>query len=200
MGDTHTAITERDPLMLNQRLMLMPSMVFMDMLGLMLMDTDHTDTDTHTATDTDTDTERDLLMLRPRLTQLSSTTLLPPVTYTVPTVSAVPAVKTVATVPAVHTYAGVHAVHTPVVNTVGSTVYYGKREAEADPALLYTGVHTPVHSVYSSPLVHHAYTVPAVHTATVAKAADHGVVGTYAGLVHSSHAGICLNNVGVQVP
>merc|ERR1712117_226548 len=33
--------------------------------------------------------------------------------------SAVPA-------PAV-TYAGVHAVHTPVVNTVGSTVYYGKR-------------------------------------------------------------------------
>merc|ERR1711945_63412 len=143
-------------------------------------------------------------------------TLSHPVTYTVPTVSAVPAVKTVAavpavktvaTVPAVHTYAGVHA---PVVNTVGSTVYYGKREAEADPALLYTGVHTPVHSVYSSPLVHHAYTVPAVHTATVAKAvvpavtvaktADHGVVGTYAGLVHSSHAGICLNNVGVQVP
>merc|ERR1712042_115513 len=93
-------------------------------------------------------------------------TLSHPVTYTVPTVSAVPAVKTVAavpavktvaTVPAVHTYAGVHAVHTPVVNTVGSTVYYGKREAEADPALLYTGVHTPVHSVYSSPLVHHAY-------------------------------------------
>merc|ERR1712233_99211 len=78
-------------------------------------------------------------------------TLSHPVTYTVPTVSAVPAVKTVATVPAVHTYAGVHAVHTPVVNTVGSTVYYGKREAEADPALLYTGVHTPVHSVYSSP-------------------------------------------------
>merc|ERR1712233_19159 len=88
-------------------------------------------------------------------------TLSHPVTYTVPTVSAVPAVQT---------YAGVHAVHTPVVNTVGSTVYYGKREAEADPALLYSGVHTPVHSVYSSPLVHHAYTVPAVH---------------------SSHAGIC---------
>merc|ERR1712197_159381 len=39
-------------------------------------------------------------------------------------------------VPAVHTVA--HTVHTPVVNTVGSTVYYGKREAEADPALLYS--------------------------------------------------------------
>merc|ERR1712241_1620628 len=112
-----------------------------------------------------------------------------PVTYSVP------AVHTVAnTVPAV-TYAGVHAVHTPVVNTVGSTVYYGKREAEADPALLFRHAGPAVHSIVSSPLVHHTYAVP-----TVAKTVDHGVVGTYAGLVHSSHAGICLNNVGVQVP
>merc|ERR1712168_512187 len=109
------------------------------------------------------------------------------------------------------TYAGVHAVHTPVVNTVGSTVYYGKREAEADPALLYTNavpaVHSVVgtHAVVGSPLVHHTYAVPTVAktvvpAVTVAKAADHGVVGTYAGLVPSPHAGICLNNVGVQVP
>merc|ERR1711972_460367 len=103
------------------------------------------------------------------------------------------------------TYAGVHAVHTPVVNTVGSTVYYGKREAEADPALLYTNAVPAVHSVVGTPLVHHTYAVPTVAktvvpAVTVAKAADHGVVGTYAGLVHSSHAGICLNNVGVQVP
>merc|ERR1712193_558130 len=102
---------------------------------------------------------------------------------------------------------------------------YGKRsadaEAEADPALLYTtsAVHTPVHSVVSSPLVSAltpAATLKTVHTpvtysaptvaktvvpaVTVAKTVDHGVVGTYAGLVHSSHAGICLNNVGVQVP
>merc|ERR1712240_891124 len=61
------------------------------------------------------------------------------------------------------TYAGVHAVHTPVVNTVGSTVYYGKREADADPALLYTNavpaVHSVVgtHAVVGSPLVHHTY-------------------------------------------
>merc|ERR1711973_889799 len=55
------------------------------------------------------------------------------------------------------TYAGVHAVHTPVVNTVGSTVYYGKREAEADPALLYTNAVPAVHSVVGSPLVHHIY-------------------------------------------
>merc|ERR1712142_890807 len=119
-----------------------------------------------------------------------------PVTYSVP------AVHTVAnTVPAV-TYAGVHTVHTPVVNTVGSTVYYGKREAEADPALLYSHA---VPAVVSPPLVHHPYAVPTVAktvvpAVTVAKTVDHGVVGTYAGLVHSSHAGICLNNVGVQVP
>merc|ERR1712142_258726 len=122
-----------------------------------------------------------------------------PVTYSVP---AVPPVAN--TVPAV-TYAGVHAVHTPVVNTVGSTVYYGKREAEADPALLYSHAVPAVHSVVSSPLVHHTYAVPTVAktvvpAVTVAKTVDHGVVGTYAGLVHSSHAGICLNNVGVQVP
>merc|ERR1712142_983638 len=122
-----------------------------------------------------------------------------PVTYSVP------AVHTVAnTVPAV-TYAGVHTVHTPVVNPVGSTVYYGKREAEADPALLYSHAVPAVHSVVSSPLVHHTYAVPTVAktvvpAVTVAKTVDHGVVGTYAGLVHSSHAGICLNNVGVQVP
>merc|ERR1712150_413822 len=42
------------------------------------------------------------------------------------------------------------------------------------------------------------YPVPAV--ATVGKAPAHGVAATYAGLVHSSHVGVCLNNVGVQVP
>merc|ERR1712110_1194301 len=42
------------------------------------------------------------------------------------------------------------------------------------------------------------YTVPAV--STVGKAPAHGVAATYAGLVHSSHVGVCLNNVGVQVP
>merc|ERR1739845_33002 len=65
------------------------------------------------------------------------------------------------------TYAGVHAVHTPVVNSVVGT-----------------------HAVVGSPLVHHTYAAPTVAktvvpAVTVAKAADHGVVGTYAGLVQS---------------
>merc|ERR1712111_113518 len=62
---------ERDPLMLNQRLMLMLTMDTTDMPDLMLMDTEPMVMDTP-----DTDTmARDLLMPspRPRLTQLSST-------------------------------------------------------------------------------------------------------------------------------
>merc|ERR1711910_124337 len=103
--------------------------------------------------------------------------------------------------------------------------YYGKRSAdaepEADPALLYTtsNVVSPLTTAYThvaaplttaythsvaTPVVKAVvpqvatYTVPAV--ATVGKAPAHGVAATYAGLVHSSHVGVCLNNVGVQVP
>merc|ERR1712154_624322 len=93
--------------------------------------------------------------------------------------------------------------------------YYGKRsadaepEAEADPALLYTtsNVVSPLTTAYTTPVAAPVvktvvpqvatYTVP---VSTVHKAPAHGVAATYAGLVHSSHVGVCLNNVGVQVP
>merc|ERR1712184_97987 len=101
-------------------------------------------------------------------------------------------------------------------------------EPEADPALLYTTsnvvsplttaythVAAPLTTAYTVPQVAYThsvaapvvktvvpqvatYTVPAV--STVHKAPAHGVAATYAGLVHSSHVGVCLNNVGVQVP
>ena len=102
-------------------------------------------------------------------------------------------------------------------------------EPEADPALLYTtsNVVSPLTTAYThvaaplttaytgvpqvaythsvaTPVVKTVvpqvatYTVPAV--STVHKAPAHGVAATYAGLVHSSHVGVCLNNVGVQVP
>merc|ERR1711862_936629 len=63
---------ERDPLILNQRLMLMLTMDTTDMPDLMPMDTEPMVMDTHTDTDT---MARDLLMPspRPRLTQLFST-------------------------------------------------------------------------------------------------------------------------------
>merc|ERR1711878_30283 len=95
-------------------------------------------------------------------------------------------------------------VSSPVTYTVPHVAYpgviYGKRsaEAEADPALVYSGVAHPLtytHHV-AAPAVA-AYTVPVT---TVHKAPAHGVAATYAGLVHSSHVGVCLNNVGVQVP
>merc|ERR1711936_977354 len=163
----------------------------------------------------------------------------------VPVVQA--AVKTVAHTPVVYNTA----VHTPVVNSVVNTPYVyntlplthslyntlpvvssavpaatttiTKREAEADPALVYTGlttpyvhhalptvyntaVHTPlVNTVYSAkaPVVSTVNTLPltyAVPATTVAKAPAHGVAYTPAGVTHSANVGVCLNNNGVQVP
>merc|ERR1712024_220433 len=125
-----------------------------------------------------------------------------PLTYT--HAVAAPAVTYTAAVPTVATTA-VKTVVPQVASTVYSHAYpyvYGKRsaDAEADPALLYTAGVAPLaytHHAVAAPAVA-AYTVPAV--ATVAKAPAHGVAATYAGLVHSSHVGVCLNNVGVQVP
>merc|ERR1712066_236513 len=104
---------------------------------------------------------------------------------------AAPVVKSVVDAPAV-TYTVPHVAYPGVI--------YGKRsaEAEADPALVYSGVAHPLtytHHV-AAPAVA-TYTVPVT---TVHKAPAHGVAATYAGLVHSSHVGVCLNNVGVQVP
>merc|ERR1711946_102282 len=102
-------------------------------------------------------------------------------------------------------------------------------EPEADPALLYTtsNVVSPLTTAYThvaAPLntaftgvpqvaYTHSVATPVVKTvvpqvatypvpavSTVHKAPAHGVAATYAGLVHSSHVGVCLNNVGVQVP
>merc|ERR1712027_182970 len=145
-------------------------------------------------------------------------TVAAPVAYTAAHVAA-PVTYTTAH----HVVAGVPATysaltHTPVVsvNNVPVTHTVAKREAEADPALVYTSglvnpvTYTTAHHV-AAPVTYTAahlvaktvvpatYTVP-VATAHVAKTADHGVVAAPQGLVHSSHAGICLNNVGVQVP
>merc|ERR1712080_700371 len=65
--------------------------------------------------------------------------------------------------------------------------YYGKREAEADPALLYT-----------SGLVGYPYTVGA-HAVTYA-GAPHAVAHTPFGTTHSSNVGICTNVSGAVVP
>merc|ERR1712168_531144 len=94
-------------------------------------------------------------------------------------------------------------------------------EAEADPALLYTtsNVVSPLTTAYTThvaaplttayaavPYVAHSVAAPVVKTVVpqvatytvpaIGKAPAHGVAATYAGLVHSSHVGVCLNNVG----
>merc|ERR1712114_26796 len=65
--------------------------------------------------------------------------------------------------------------------------YYGKREAEADPALVYT-----------SSLVGYPYAVGA-HAVTYA-GAPHAVAHTPFGTTHSSNVGICTNVSGAVVP
>merc|ERR1711878_26701 len=94
-------------------------------------------------------------------------------------------------------------------------------EAEADPALVYTtaGVHQPIvynsalqtplvynsavqtPLVYKTPLVNTVYNtaVPAVHSPLL-KTVDNAVVPAVGGYIHSSHVGVCTNNVGVRVP
>merc|ERR1711994_335101 len=83
----------------------------------------------------------------------------------------------------------------PVVSTIS------KREAEADPALVYnalpltTGLYHP--SIYNS-------VIPKVYTSAVQtpllKTVDNAVVPTLGGYILSSHVGVCTNNLGVRVP
>merc|ERR1712109_302426 len=85
-------------------------------------------------------------------------------------------------------------------------------EAEADPALVYTtaGVHQPIvyNSALQTPLVYNSAVqtplvyktaVPAVHSPLL-KTVDNAVVPAVGGYIHSSHVGVCTNNVGVRVP
>jgi len=72
--------------------------------------------------------------------------------------------------------------------------YYGKREAEADPALVYTAGAVP----YTTGVVGYPYAVGA-HAVTYA-GAPHAVAYTPFGVTHSSNVGICTNNLGAAVP
>merc|ERR1711997_245552 len=83
----------------------------------------------------------------------------------------------------------------PVVSTIS------KCEAEADPTLVYntlpltTGLYHP--SIYNS-------VIPKVYTSAaqtpLLKTVDNAVVPTLGGYIHSSHVGVCTNNLGVRVP
>merc|ERR1711990_1431747 len=103
------------------------------------------------------------------------------------------------------------ALHTPtLLNAFPTLKTFTKREAEADPALVYTntlpvatGLHHPY--LYNSgvPRVHTPL-VPKVYTTAVqtplVKTLDNAVVPTLGGYIHSSHVGVCTNNMGVRVP
>ena len=122
-----------------------------------------------------------------------------PLTYTVPSVY-----NTALTTPVLSKmFPSLKTFTTPLVSHIT------KREAEADPALVYTtaGVHQPI--VYKTPLqtpvVYNTavqqplvYNTP-VHTPLL-KTVDNAVVPAVGGYIHSSHVGICTNNVGIRVP
>merc|ERR1712038_853296 len=95
--------------------------------------------------------------------------------------------------------------------------YYGKRDAEAEPeANAYYGVYgyhgLGYRSYYGHPYAHRGYyygkrsaeadpvVVAGYSPYPAVYAAPHGVVAPHAGLVHSSHAGLCVNYLGAQVP
>merc|ERR1712190_92635 len=114
-------------------------------------------------------------------------------------------------------YPGVYstAVHSPLVNTfptlktyasspVVSTVSKREAEAEADP-LVYTNTPLVYNAAAHTPPVYNA----AVHTPTVyktvvntplVKTPENAVVPTVGGYIHSSHVGVCTNNLGIRVP
>merc|ERR1711970_1198403 len=91
----------------------------------------------------------------------------------------------IAPVAATHVVAGYSAY--PYAYSGYPYAYYGKREAEADPAL-----------VYSTGVVGYPYAVGA-HAVTYA-GAPHAVAYTPFGVTHSSNVGICTNVDGAQVP
>merc|ERR1711997_1438451 len=77
--------------------------------------------------------------------------------------------------------------------------YYGKREAEADPALVYsTGVVGYPYAVgaHAVPYTYGVLPYAGVHGPNPV----HAVAYTGAGLTHSSNVGICTNYVGAVVP
>merc|ERR1712060_485367 len=122
-----------------------------------------------------------------------------PLTYTVPSVY-----NTALTTPVLSKmFPSLKTFTTPLVSHIT------KREAEADPALVYTtaGVHQPI--VYKTPLqtplVYNTavqqplvYNTP-VHTPLL-KTVDNAVVPAVGGYIHSSHVGVCTNNLGIRVP
>merc|ERR1712141_165940 len=116
-------------------------------------------------------------------------------------------------------YPGVYstAVHSPLVNTFPTLKTYAsspvvstvskreaEAEAEADP-LVYTNTPLVYNAAAHSPLVYNAavHTPPVSQTAVntpLVKTPENAVVPTVGGYIHSSHVGVCTNNLGIRVP
>merc|ERR1712048_1240956 len=94
-------------------------------------------------------------------------------------------------------------VQTPVVykSAVQTPVVY--KSAVQTPVVYESAVQTPVvyNSAVQTPVVYKsAVHPPVVYNNLLLKTPDNAVVPTAAGYIHSSHVGVCTNNVGVRVP
>merc|ERR1712059_221728 len=122
-----------------------------------------------------------------------------------------------------YTGASVYGAVSPFTGVYGAGVHtYGKREAEADPAIVYSnfgypattygyaGVHgvpavtyAGVHGVPAVPAVTYAAAPAvagsAVHSGTTNKLFGHAVAYTPFGATHSANVGVCTNNDGAVV-
>merc|ERR1711997_302154 len=79
----------------------------------------------------------------------------------------------------------------------GPVEHIVKREAEADPALLYSTYGYPTYAgVYGAGF----YAAPAVVANPLVKTPDHAVAATAFGYTHSSNVGICTNVNGSRSP
>merc|ERR1712150_390526 len=116
-------------------------------------------------------------------------------------------------------YPGVYstAVHSPLVNTFPTLKTYAsspvvstvskreaEAEAEADP-LVYTNTPLVYNAAAQTPLVYNAAAhTPLVYNTAVntplVKTPENAVVPTVGGYIHSSHVGVCTNNLGIRVP
>merc|ERR1712203_167206 len=86
--------------------------------------------------------------------------------------------------------------HSPLVYTTGVHQPIVYNTPVQTPVVYNSAIHTPVvyNTAVKTPLVYNT----AVHTPLL-KTVDHAVVPSVGGYIHSSHVGVCTNNLGVRV-
>merc|ERR1711874_480640 len=89
------------------------------------------------------------------------------------------------------------AAQTPLVYNAAAHTPLVYNTAVQDPVVYKTAVHTP--TVYKT-AVHTPTVYKTVVNTPLVKTPENAVVPTVGGYIHSSHVGVCTNNLGIRVP